>query len=66
MCGAVVSHSSRLYAALFLFVTVLVPGEALLVEGDDYLRALVIGFFGKHQVCLIRVLPMNEIEKQEL
>ena len=55
-----VPHFSRLHYALFLFVAVLMPGETLLVEGNDYLWALVIGFFRKHQVRLVRVLPANE------
>lgn len=34
------------------------PGQTLLVEGNDDLWALVIGFLCKHKVCLIRVLPV--------
>lgn len=42
---------------LLLLVTVFVPGETLLIEGYDYLWALMIGFLGEHEISLIRVFP---------
>lgn len=42
---------------LLLLVTVFVPGEAFLIEGYDYLWALMIGLPGKHKISLLRVFP---------
>lgn len=35
------------------------PGEALLVEGDDHLGTFHIGFLGRDEICLIGVLPVD-------
>jgi len=47
---------------LLLLVTVFVPGETLLIEGYDDLRALIIGLFGEDKIGLIRVFPARDEE----
>jgi len=51
---------SRADSILFLLVTVFMPGETLLIEGYDYLWALMIGLLGKHKISLIRVFPLHK------
>lgn len=49
---------------LLLLVTVFMPGETFLIEGYDYLWALMIGLLGKHQIGLLRVFPAGEKDQQ--
>ena len=50
----------RINSSLVLVLPAGVPGEALLVELDDGLRALDVGLPRRHQVGLVRPLPLDE------
>jgi hypothetical protein len=47
-------------SVLGLLVGVRVPGQPLLVELDDDLRAFDVGLAGGDEVRLVRVLPLHE------
>lgn len=49
---------------LLLFVTVFMPGETFLIEGYNYLWALMIGLLGKHEISLLRVFPTKKNTKK--
>lgn len=51
---------SRTDRILLLFVTVFMPGETFLIEGYNYLWALMIGLLGKHEISLLRVFPTRK------
>lgn len=51
---------SRADRVLLLLVAIFVPGETLLVEGYDYLWALMIGLLGEHEISFIRIFPFHE------
>lgn len=51
---------SRTDSILLLLVAVFVPGEALLIEGYNYLWALMIGLLGEHEIGLFGVFPARK------
>lgn len=55
---------SRTDRILLLFVTVFMPGETFLIEGYNYLWALMIGLLGKHEISLLRVFPTRTTTKR--
>lgn len=55
---------SRTDRILLLFVTVFMPGETFLIEGYNYLWALMIGLLGKHEISLLRVFPARTTTKK--
>lgn len=54
---------SRADRILLLFVTVFMPGETFLIEGYNYLWALMIGLLGEHEISLLRVFPTRKTTK---
>ena len=50
-------HLGKEGVLLRLILRTGVPGQPLLVEGDDHLRAASVGLPGRDKVCLVRVFP---------
>ena len=48
---------------VILILSRAVPGQPLLVELDDGLRALDVGFPGWHEVRLVAALPLDQEHK---
>lgn len=51
---------SRTDSILLLLVTVFMPGKTFLIEGYNYLWALMIGLLGKHEISLLRIFPARK------
>ncbi len=58
-CGLMVARIGTVIEAL-VFVIAIVPHETVFVELDHDHGTLVIGYAGRHQIGLIRILPFHE------
>lgn len=56
---------SRTDSILLFLVTVFMPGETFLIEGYNYLWALMIGLLGKHKISLLRVFPARGKKREQ-